>query len=672
MVFSHLNSKNVVEKYNSAKDRHEQLVEPFPEWARIAQNKPNSSIPKEYPKTTDGTTASIIRKTGRRVVQQLPTGVIKTDDSNDWLPIVAEFILTNKILPFANKDYDLIQKCWSTIENGLTFGSQAVYTPFLKHDDEFSTDYQMVYWGDIFLQPGKKSAYDSNYIFMREWYQKDDIEALIDQETRAAKAAKKAGEAYDSSWDIEALREVLDKLQEKDEIGQTPVEKDRGLSPTAIELVTGFQTGVGADFLTFSPTSKSIVRTKKNKDPRGKMPIDYFYADTDGTNPLGRGVVELIGGLQNLIDADMQMYQYNRALMLSPPVVKRGNFNKNKIVFKPNAIIDLGSDPNARIDALTIDTTAVTNYPSLYGLQKSQLLNLVSSPDTSISAEIGNPGFGKTPSAINAQQANISVDDNFLRKMFEAFFENKCETDINRYFAEREGTEELQLDKKTADRLRKLIIEGKLEADFVSEDGKVLLDYSTATPALRFRIDASTSKMKSDGEQLEALTSLLERLEASPLLQQVIPQEKVIATWNSIVAASGVEDSENLSVDLEEFREQQKAQEQAMAEQQGMAGEEMSQEAPQDGLPDLATMTPEEEAILRQQAAQEAEVIEQPQEPAETQLDDAAIDEIAKDMSAMGYDTQTIAEAIDMHEKGYSADEIIAALQEKDKEAQNV
>ena len=162
--------------------------------------------------------------------------------------------------------------------------------------------------------------------------------------------------------------------------------------------------------------------------------------------------------------------------------------------------------------------------------------------------------------------------------------------------------------------------------------------------------------MKTDGEQLEALSSLLERLESSPLLQQAIPQEKIIATWNSIVAASGVEDPENLSVDLEEYKEQQEA----MQEQQEAA------------MQDQASS---EDMAMREQQAIPAEIMqdtEQQEEPRSERLDDEAINGIAESMSNMGYDNQTIAEAIDMHEKGYSPDEIIEALRIKEEEVANV
>lgn len=400
---------------------------------------------------------------------------------------------------------------------------------------------------------------------MRSWWQKADLEALIDSQKKLSKGTK-------STWDVGALEEVKDLIVAKEEKAQTSTEKElKSAKAEGVELVTGFQVGVGAKFYTFSPSQGddkdniTIVRTKENKDPRGKIPIDWMYGDMDGSNPLGRSVIDLIGPLQNLIDSDMQMYQYNRALMLAPPVVKRGSFNKSRIRFAPNVIIDVGTDPHAKVEPLTIDTSAIQNYPALYGLQKSQLLNLVSSPDTSISAEIGNPGFSKTPQGVNAQQANISVDDNYIRKMFETWFENWSETAINLYFAERTGVEVIQLDEETADKLRDLAQEGKFDPSMLSDDNKIQIDYSSATPALKFEVDASSSKMQDDKKQQDGLTGLLTALDQSPVLAQTIPPDKIVALWNGMVNASGVEDPEKIKVDVKKFKQDQ---EQAQQTQQ--------------------------------------------------------------------------------------------------------
>lgn len=658
MAYNYLTKDNIFDRYTAAAKYTDDLTAPFQEFERIARNRPSDKIDPNYPKTTDGTTASIIRKTPRRVVQQLPTGLVDNDE-DDWLSIVADFILRQKILLYANEEYDLIQKCWSTIEGALTFGACATYTPFLNHDGYFCPDVTTIYWGDIKLQPGKKSIHACKYKFVRSWWQPEDIEALIDREQKLEKSVKerqkqqkKSGEPveadYESSWDIAELKRVKDAKSPKDDPSKTPMERDRGVNQTGVEFITGFQEGVGGEFFTFHQGEKAIVRTEKNKDPRGKDPVNAMYGDIDGSNPFGRGIVELVGGLQNLIDADMQMYQYNRALMLAPPLFVKGQVNNPRLV--PNAVMKT-TDPNASIDTIKIDTSAVTNYPQLYQLQQSQLFNLVQSPQSTNSGTDAAMGQGKTPTALNQQAATVSIDDNYVRKMFEAWFEDWAETAINIYFAKRRGIEELQLDEDTIEALENLAKEGKFDMGNINEKGQIRIDYDTATPALKFRVDASTSKMKDDQDQLNGLGLLKEALDGSQVLSGIVPPEKVLGLWNKLVDFSKVEDPEELKVDVDEWMQQQEeAAQQAQAAQEQQMGMQQDQQ-----MIDAAK--------LDQQAQQPGQfpppemTLEQGDAPVAPE-DEAIIDEL----QALGLPDEVIAEAISLLEDGADPNQLLEML----------
>lgn len=559
MAYSYLTPDNLAETFRLSRQYTENLTDKFPEYERISRNKPHGSIPKEYPKTTDGTTASIIRKTPHRIIQQLPTGRV-VSDQQDWLSVIASFIYTHKIIPQANEGYALLQKCWNVVERFLTFGSCPTYAPFVEHHGYFCTDLRLPYWGDIFLQPGKLSDSDSNYIFLRSWWQTADIDALVDSQSKITPKKR--------TWDIEALKAIKDMETTKDEKAKTPAERELNLNTKGgVQLITGFQRGVGAKFYTFHVESSgkgaktpsgTIVRTKTNKDPRGELPISFAYGDIDGSNPLGRSIIDLVGPLQNLMDAEMQMYQYNRALGLNPPLIKRGNFSKNKIKFAPNVIIDVGSDPNATVEPLQIDTEALKNFPNNYGLMKSQMLNLLASPDTSISADVGNPGFSKTPQGVNASVANLSVDDNYVRKQFETWFERWSETAINLYFAEREGIEELQLDDDTIQELSNL---EEFDQGNLSPDGKIRINYSTATPQLKFRVNASSSKQSNDPAQVQIATGILDTVMKFPMLNKNFGGRiDVDELANKIVLASGISEPELVAPELTKAEKQAKLQ----------------------------------------------------------------------------------------------------------------
>ena len=635
MAFSFLTEENIFDLCNTSKDYTEKLTQPFEEYSRLARNKPHAKIPKAFPKTTDGTSASIIIKSARRAVQQLPAGVVSTSDEYSPWPILAEFAYLKEILPNANAEYDLIHKMWITIENGESFGSQCVFTPVAYNDGKLLPDYLIVSWRDVFIQPGKRSASDSDYLFVRTWWQKTDVEKLIDAEKERRDTAKKEGALYEPTWDLKALEEIKEAIVTKDSKDQSEAEQQYSLDPSGIEIITGFQIGHNATFFTFNPATKKIVRRKKNKDPRAKIPLNWYFYDADGVNPLGRSVLELIGPLQNLIDSDMQAYQYNRAAALRPTINVYGDVNERTLEFKPNGLNKI-KNPNVRIEAMSVDTSAIRDYPNLYGLQKSQMLNLVNSPDTSISAEVGNPGFGKTPQALKTQQAQLSIDDNALRKGFEAFFEEWSETAINLYFAEREGIEIIQLDTDTAQRLRDLEAKGHvLDGVVLDDDNKATVDFSKAKGVLKFKIDASTTKVNSEAAQLDSLKTLIQTLDSSQSLNQVVPVDKKLAAWNAIVANSGIDGLDELKVTEEEMKEMQEAQAQAAVP----------------ATDETAT------AETEQPAEDEAQVAEVPVEPQED-IEPSIVDELRQ----IGTPENLIAEVPSMIQKGFTEEEIIASI----------
>lgn len=502
-TYQYLTEKNIVEVFKTSRQYTESLTDDFHEYERLMRNKPHANIPKEYPKTTDGTTASYIRKTPHRIIQQLPTGKV-VSDTNDWLSVLASFIYTNKIIPYANEGYALLQKCWTVVERFLGYGYCPTYAPFVNHGGYFCPDLRLPYWGDIFLQPGKLSDDDSNYIFIRSWWQTKDIDALIESQSKLSKKIQK-------TWDVGNLQKVKDIMVTKDEKAKTPIEREKQINESGgVELLTGFQRGMGAKFYTFHVSSGLIVRTKENKDPRGELPVSFAYGDIDGSNPFGRSIISLVGGMQNLIDGEVQMYQYNRALMLNPPLIKKGSWDKNKAKFAPNAIIDLGTSADADLTPLQIDSKSLESFPANFGLMQSQIFQLLSAPNASTSAEVGNAGFSKTPQGVEQNKANLSIDDNYVRKQFETWFERWSETAINLYFAERTGVEELQLDAETAEQLKQLAANGKFDESLLSEDNKVRINYNSATEELHFRVDPTTSKKQDDAEQLQIIQQAIQ------------------------------------------------------------------------------------------------------------------------------------------------------------------
>jgi len=543
LATQYLTEENFSELWTASERYMDDLRRPFDEWERVKNNRPHPSIDPAYPKTTDGTTAAKVREVPRRAVQQIPYGTVEVD-GDEALSDLANFVLKEEIIPNSDTQDDVLGKSWKAIEDQLTYGHVDGFVFYKVDGDYFGTDFRVPYVKDVYLEAGKGTFAEANCVFVKTWYQRSDIQKIIDKEESLAKNARKRGEKYTPSWDIEKLKKMIaDKKEggEKQNTDKTDSEKDRNIKTSGFEVIHGFQKGKKAKFYAYTSVEDlKIIKTQVNPDPRGVMPIERMYYECDFSNPEGRGIVELVAPLQNFLDSSLQSYQFIRALMYAPPLLKKGTYNKSQIQYRPNAIIDLGTDPNARLEALSINNPAITNFSQDYGLIKSQILNLFGSDDQSISSTVGNPGFSKTDAGVNARQALIGLNDNFIRKRYETWIGNIFCTQLNLYFQLTQGDRVFGIDEDEKERLSRHQSEY-----FEVIDDTVVVHFSKLQDVeINFEVEASTSKSQDSNETKEKLLEALKTLSETGLLQFTNPEE----ITKRILIQIGVEDPEKLLV----------------------------------------------------------------------------------------------------------------------------
>lgn len=566
-----LNEQNLFQAYDDADDYTGSLNDPFPEFSRIARNKPYPDLARKYPKVAEGSTAAYIQQKPRDLIQQTPSGDV-TVDAMDAMPpglsqeafaLIAQWELDFEIIPNANEDYPVFEKAQNGMEQALTVGFSVTTAPFYNHDGVWSPDMTMAYWGDVIQPAGYKSIKQSPYTFIRGWWPPERIDQIL------ANPAK----AKQGGWNIQNLTAAKTELETKDNKSETPSEKARGLPENYVPVVVAYQKGVKAPIFTFNPDSKKILRTKLNPDPRGHKNVQTLYGLVDGTNPFGLSVVEIVGAWQNLMDNDVQAYQYNRAYNVDPATIRKGNIGDGDL--HPGATFTAQDDTDG-IEPITIDSTALSEYPTTYEWQRSVLMNLLNSPT---SAGDGEAPLGTTPQGIRAANSQISTDDLSYVQHLHDWFEEWGETALNILFAERKGKQKLELDEATADQLRALA-----EEDVTDNQGKPVMvngkplkkfdasmlvgntltfDFDQKLPIFRFHVNGGSSKLQDETAQLQSLESLLNMVSENQILQTIGGPIKVAELYNKIVTVSGVHGGDDLLIDVDDLKKQAEEQQQA-------------------------------------------------------------------------------------------------------------
>lgn len=485
MAYNYLEEDDLADALHDSEDYMREFYVPIPELQRITRGKPGK-IPKGKPRITDGTLAGIRRETPKQIIQQLPTGrvtIYQDEDMEDH----ANAVLTDIIVPNANSGGIPYAKAKRAIKSTIDVGSAWAYCFFNRTGTVLHADYKLKYFHDVLFEKGKVSEFDTNYMPMVEWLTEGDLKAIIWQE-KQRKLTK-------TDWDLKALQELLDKgPADKDQLSKDPAERKANATNGYFKLVYFFQKGVGATFYVYAPTIKKTVRTWVTKDPRGIIPIHGLIPEDDDDNPLGEPLAAISAGKQNLLDFDMQMYQYGQALGYSPPTKKWGQTPASKIKLIPDNVIEMDGNP-ATDDFKAVDmaNTATANFGNNYGLIKTQIQSEMGRrSDTSTSSTAGNPNFSKTSAGVQQSAQVTDISNNDLLVSYEQWQGRVWETCLNIHFAESQGNKQVQFERPTLSRMKL--------------DKQPTINYDKDYGKISFCVTASTSKKLSDAEQVQNMS----------------------------------------------------------------------------------------------------------------------------------------------------------------------
>jgi len=506
-VFTFLtDSKLFMEEHTSDFDRNQ----------RLKDGKPKEGIPSNYPRVTDKTLSKMINDTPKRVFQKTPDFEVDTGASK-FEDIVAEYILNEEFINGEDKGYSFYQKLINSGRDAAGFGVCAVYSPFELVNGSYRVGFIPIYWGDLFLEAYTTSVNASNFHIIRQWKTEQDMENIIGDEDDDA----------DDGWNRDNLNALVKSH------ATTPKDHAKSDQIGSSDLYEIFTYISRDEFITFSIAGgDKILRQKNNKSLRKRV-VGLYY-DFDGDKPLGRSMVDIGGDLQDLIDSDMQAYQFNRALALQPPVVVSGDLDGGDGIYMPNNVL-VSDDPATAVKELTVSTTAIEKYPELYALQKSQLNALIpNASDTTISSSAtGGFASSKTATGIKQNQNTESLSDNFFFKNAEAFLGAWAENGLNIYMGEFNGIIEVQLNNVYADKAR------AIDSDKVSPTGLVRLDCSVVTK-IKVKVTSGSTRDVARDEDNQRLAALINMEGQSEAVAAMIGPEATKEIVKSMIKTSGV------------------------------------------------------------------------------------------------------------------------------------
>lgn len=502
----HLEQNELKDAYNDAETAARQHQTHFDEFERLANNQLIGNLPANLPRVNDGSLAALMLENPMRVLPELRTGTIRAIDRDEaWVGELANIRYNRYIVKNANTQAAFFAKLQIDLYKAGVYGSQPKFYFLADKGDYIGADFTLPYVRDVFLEPGKLSDVDSDYIFMNSYYTKLQLKNIIQQAEEEKARAKAEGRPPESKWDIKTLKDIVNTGPAgKDTESMTPAErKDNKGGGNFFKFVTVFHRGYGAPFYTFSPKHDSkIVRTAENTNPCGDVPIVFTYYNQDLSNPYGKGQVEISGGTQNVLDQLTQLHVLGTQIGLQPPVKVQGprdGLNLNTFRYAPRALWYTG---NATVEPLQTADRIYSEFGNTYGLYKTQLMNLQGTTDATVSGESGNPQFSKTDAGVNLQEKRTNAHDNFILQRHKESYTRLVKGMVNLDMNNMQGSEVIRLLDDEIERMRKAGLD-------IPDTGELEVIWDNTRATFDFELDTDEDDDARNAADKESLTEIM-------------------------------------------------------------------------------------------------------------------------------------------------------------------
>jgi len=557
--------KKISEEYRTDKENIQTIVDTFDEKESMLISKVEDSMSFKS-KVTDSRLSTIIWERAGRVMGQLPSGIVRALSIKDkGKSMLMDIILQRYIQPNASAQFTHLTKLRMWDLYSMVYGVMPMMYDYRIDDEYVGPDSWLIPIRNWIPQRGKLSIQDSDY---------NHVETYVSVRWLEGKLKAKVGD-----WDKPALKHIIKLAKEgsraqKESRDESYVESERNQDfegskgkASQVKIVTRYEAGEDGRWVMFCPDyDDKIIRDIPNPHKNGKIPIVLKYCFPLVDSIYGLGDFERGKTLQYAMDSLINLYLDGVKMSVFPPTIMNPNgIVASSVKYSPGARW-LENMPNS-IRPYNTNPQGLSTFQSTYQFLIGSILNQNGTTDTAVTADSSSdPGFGRTPQALQMQQARENTRDNWDRFMMEQAVEELYDGFVNLVAQKQPQPIELDLFGEEIEQIMEMHddVENILK---VSESGQYaklnITEKEVGKTKYKYYIDANSTSRKDDAAQSEALTNLLVAVSKIPGLNQELAKNgqkyNVGEHMKRIFATSGVEGYDKI---LTEMSEQEMMQEQ--------------------------------------------------------------------------------------------------------------
>lgn len=356
---------------------------------------------KKNPQIGDTTTAGIVRQIMRTAVKQIPHVSVAINGSKTTIEaIVCQNLIDNNILNPTTFGKGFVNILHLGGKGALSRGFTVFKVTGKRMFGEFGVVPEMIHFADFAIEPGVQDGALSPYFYTRTKWTPGKLASVIKRES-----AKPAGQ---STYNVEALKAL--QAQGADGGGAadyaqylTPQEQSKiEMSAETYDMITRHSMDTGEPICMFSPSINQKLRSFENRSKFGYPRNLMLVIDPAELSPFGDSRVRLASPNQNFLMALRQNVATTWLYNSKPTMVKSGLFT-GATKLKAGGVIT-STDPNAKVQLLTLDTSTAQQYPeisqeivkqiqTMMGMNPGQALGAIGNSKTGVGAQAQKQGL---------------------------------------------------------------------------------------------------------------------------------------------------------------------------------------------------------------------------------------------------------------------------------------
>lgn len=438
-----------------------------------------------------------------RVVSQLMAGKVRGMSKNDIGDATLKNLLLEKyVIPNANAQFDFLTKMRMIDMYSNIYGNMFSLVDWdVKPNGYIGPDVWLLNIRDVFPQVGAVSLEDSDYVIVRTWRPLSYFESKLrdkDFKNIPAILAKLTGKTGDKQ---NRNKSNSTSKREDDQYPQSQPAKDTGF----FEVLTMYERDRWVDYCVDADME---FRDRPNPHEDGDFPVKCKYSIPLLDDFMGMSDFERGGSMQKVINSAWNLYLDAVRMSIFPPVlVNKDNIaSPSSIKFTAGAKWLVRNQIGNTAQTLNLSPQGIQTFNNVYQVATASILNLFGTSDTTTTSQT-DPGFGKTPQALQAQAARENTRDNADRFYMEQYLSSVMKKFCNLLSKKQSKTITLRLFKDEIEQLARSYPE--IKDSYNPETGKLSVPKGNGSELYDYEIVSGSTYAVDQKQQQQNLANLL-------------------------------------------------------------------------------------------------------------------------------------------------------------------